>query len=103
MTMYEAVILDIGNEQIISRTDANPLKAVMSAIQDAHEDVYEEVDMSPEELRDGYKFAKTTDEDMKDMFTFPQAVDLMEAGTVSLFVIVSWDRMTAPIGFFRKL
>ncbi|MCK5611058.1 hypothetical protein KAR91_54800 [Candidatus Pacearchaeota archaeon] len=81
----------------------NPLWVVMGAIQESCEDIYEEINMTEKEFHSDYRFAKTTDERMKDLFTFPQAMDLMKAGTVSLFVIVDWERLIGPIGFFRKI
>jgi len=101
--MYEAVILDISNETIYRKTGENPLDILKGVIEESSESYSDEFKLTFQEFNSGYRFAKTTDSEMKDTFSFKQAMDLMDAGTVSLLVIVGWDRLTAPIGFFRKL
>ena len=99
----EAVVLDIGNEQIYSYIGTDPMATVKGAIQDSCGDVYAVMGMTDEDFLDGYRFARTTDERMSNLLPIDEVVVEFDKGNEDLFVIVSLDRLLAPIGFFRRL
>jgi len=100
---YEAVIMDIGNEEIHQTTGTSVMAVLMETIEASCEDVYQEQGMSLDELNSGYRFALTTDHKLEKLMKFEKAAEKLAGGDVDLLVIVGWDRLTAPIGFVRRI